>query len=322
MRGYVGQGRFTDDPLDTFGGAGVVEIPQMQKLLRYHLRKRFRAPCRRQSFDGRRRRPRSDHPLSRLGHVLARPVHNGDTAWPLWLELISERSVFASPLLTAIAACLDPAMAEYPLHRKRDDPEYATQSPRRPHARARCGHPRSGEEGWHPRRQVKRSLSTPPGPRHPGRRRSQATRTNTTSGAIIAPKAEAAEITEAAHREGLEAIQWCGGVYSSEWGFSKLLHWLRHNPDKRAAFVSAFEHCDMVAATLCGITDPDEGEAQRLRDGTQMALEPQLGGLPPESFLTKVDPLLAGVREKLDGRLRHLRPDRGKLSPTGPSSLG
>ena len=69
-------------------------------------------------------------------------------------------------------------------------------------------------------------------------------------------KGEAAEITEAAHREGLAAIQWCGGVYSSEWGFSKLLHWLRHNPEKRAQFVSAFEHCDMVAATLCGITDP------------------------------------------------------------------
>jgi L-fucose isomerase-like protein len=35
MRGYVGQGRFTDDPLTTFGGAGVVEIPHLQKLLRY-----------------------------------------------------------------------------------------------------------------------------------------------------------------------------------------------------------------------------------------------------------------------------------------------
>jgi L-fucose isomerase-like protein len=35
MRGYVGEGRFTDDPLMTFGGAGVVEIPEMQKLLRY-----------------------------------------------------------------------------------------------------------------------------------------------------------------------------------------------------------------------------------------------------------------------------------------------
>jgi L-fucose isomerase-like protein len=35
MRGYVGEGRFTDDPLNTFGGAGVVEIPNMQKLLHY-----------------------------------------------------------------------------------------------------------------------------------------------------------------------------------------------------------------------------------------------------------------------------------------------
>jgi len=35
ITGYVGQGRFTDDPLNTFGGAGVVEIPHMQKLLRY-----------------------------------------------------------------------------------------------------------------------------------------------------------------------------------------------------------------------------------------------------------------------------------------------
>jgi len=35
MRGYLGEGRFTDDPLNTFGGAGVVEIPNMQRLLHY-----------------------------------------------------------------------------------------------------------------------------------------------------------------------------------------------------------------------------------------------------------------------------------------------
>ena len=35
VRGYVGGGKFTDDPLETFGGAGVVEIAKMQKLLRY-----------------------------------------------------------------------------------------------------------------------------------------------------------------------------------------------------------------------------------------------------------------------------------------------
>src|SRR5260370_41461556 len=67
-------------------------------------------------------------------------------------------------------------------------------------------------------------------------------------------KAEAAEITAAAHREELAAIDWCGGVYSSEWGFSKHLHWLRHNPAIRGQFESAVEHCDLDAATLCRIT--------------------------------------------------------------------
>jgi L-fucose isomerase-like protein len=35
VRGYVGDGRFTDDSLITFGGAGVVEIPRLQDLLRF-----------------------------------------------------------------------------------------------------------------------------------------------------------------------------------------------------------------------------------------------------------------------------------------------
>jgi L-fucose isomerase-like protein len=35
IRGYSGTGRFTSDALETFGGAGVVEIPELQKLLRY-----------------------------------------------------------------------------------------------------------------------------------------------------------------------------------------------------------------------------------------------------------------------------------------------
>jgi L-fucose isomerase-like protein len=35
ISGYVGEGEFTSDPLETFGGAGVVRIPAMQKLLRY-----------------------------------------------------------------------------------------------------------------------------------------------------------------------------------------------------------------------------------------------------------------------------------------------
>src|SRR5580692_8793433 len=35
ISGYTGDGQFTNDPLETFGGAGVVEIPRLQDLLRY-----------------------------------------------------------------------------------------------------------------------------------------------------------------------------------------------------------------------------------------------------------------------------------------------
>src|SRR5246500_4366239 len=91
-------------------------------------------------------------------------------------------------------------------------------------------------------------------------------------------KGEAAEITEAAHRERLDVIQWCGGGYSSEGGFSKLLHWLRHNPEKRSEFASAFEHCDMVSATLCGITDPKKVKRSACAMGHKWLWNPALGG--------------------------------------------
>src|ERR1700683_1866929 len=108
-------------------------------------------------------------------------------------------------------------------------------------------------------------------------------------------KAEAAEITELANREGLEAIRWCGGVYSHEWGWAKLLHWLRHNPDKRARFASAFEHCDMVAATLCGITDPAAVKRSACAMGHKWLWNPRWGGYPPQQFLSALDSLLDGV---------------------------
>ena len=41
IAGYVGEGRFTDDPMETFGGYGVVEIPRMQDLLHYICRNGF-----------------------------------------------------------------------------------------------------------------------------------------------------------------------------------------------------------------------------------------------------------------------------------------
>jgi L-ribulokinase len=133
---------------------------------------------------------------------------------------------------------------------------------------------------------------------------------------------EAALITETAHRLKLEAIEWCGGVYSTEWGFSKLLHWLRHNPGKRPSFASAIEHCDMVAAELCGITDLAQAPRSVCAMGHKWMWNKSLGGLPPEEFLVAVDPLLAGVREKLQGRYATSDEIAGRLTPEWAAKLG
>src|SRR5271168_2107349 len=214
------------------------------------------------------------------------------------------------------------AVQEYPLHRRRDDPEYATQS-HEDHMRALSA--------------ATRDVLSKAGV---GGDQVLAIALDTTGSSVIPvgknmqpldeyylwcdhrAKGEAAEITEAARREGLEAIQWCGGVYSSEWGFSKLLHWLRHNPAMRSEFVSAFEHCDMVAATLCGITDPKKVKRSICAMGHKWMWNAQLGGLPPESFLVKVDSLLQGVREKLDGEYATSEQIAGTLSPFWAEKLG
>jgi L-ribulokinase len=214
------------------------------------------------------------------------------------------------------------AIAEYPLHRKREDPEYATQS-HEDHMRALAA----------ATREVVRKSSV-------SAEQILAIALDTTGSSVIPvgknlqplddyylwcdhrAKAEAAEITEIAHREKLAAIDWCGGVYSSEWGFSKLLHWLRHNPRKRSEFVSAFEHCDMVAATLCGITDAKRVKRSVCAMGHKWLWNPSLGGLPPEDFLVKVDPLLAGVREKIDGEFAASDQLAGRLSPHWAQQLG
>ena len=134
--------------------------------------------------------------------------------------------------------------------------------------------------------------------------------------------AEAEEITAKAHELNLEAIQWCGGVYSHEWGFAKLLHWLRHNPGKRSQFVTALEHCDMVAATLAGVTKVSDLKRSVCAMGQKWMWNPKWGGLPSEEFLVAVDPLFAGIRAKLGGE--YLTSDHlaGHLSPKWAEALG
>src|ERR1700737_4125732 len=217
---------------------------------------------------------------------------------------------------------LGTGLAEYPLHRKKDDPDHATQS-HEDHMRALA-------------EAMRRATATA------GVSGEQvAALAIDTTGSSVVPVGEklepldeyylwcdhrawreAALITEKAHQKKLEAINWCGGVYSSEWGFSKLLHWFRHNPDKRGRFVSAFEHCDLVATVLCGITDAAAAPRSICAMGHKWMWNASLGGLPSEEFLTAVDPLFKGVRDKLKGQYQTSDKVAGQLAPEWAEKLG
>ncbi len=134
--------------------------------------------------------------------------------------------------------------------------------------------------------------------------------------------AEAEEITARARTEGIEALDWCGGVYSHEWGYAKLLHFLRHNADKRDRVATALEHCDMVAATLCGISRMEDLPRSICAMGHKWMWGRRWGGPPPQEFLSRVDPLLDGVNAKLRGRYLTSDQIAGHLSPEWAGKMG
>lgn len=133
---------------------------------------------------------------------------------------------------------------------------------------------------------------------------------------------EAQEITAAAQRARLAALDWCGGTYSPEAAFAKLLHWLRGNPDKRARFASWIEHADMAVATLCGVRRVADVRRGICAAGHKFMWNAQLGGLPPQDFLAQVDPLLDGMRAKLCGHYGTADHVAGHLCPQWARSLG
>jgi L-ribulokinase len=225
-------------------------------------------------------------------------------------------------LLDSEKGRLGTASASYPLHRKREDPDYATQS-----------HEDQMDALVKATRDALEQTGVAGGD-------VVALALDTTGSSVIPVDAamqpldeymlwcdhrahkEAQQITALAHAEQLEAIEWCGGVYSHEWGFAKLLYWLRNHPDKRETFASAFEHCDMVAATLIGIEDPKLVPRSVCAMGHKWMWNPRWGGLPPQEFLSKLDPLLDGVREKLEGTYATSDTVAGTLSEAWAARMG
>jgi len=212
--------------------------------------------------------------------------------------------------------------AEYPLKRKKDDPDYATES----HA----DHMRSFVEAFGRALKAARIDGAS----------IQALAADATGSTIVpvdanlAPlddyymwcdhraKAEAALITETARRMGLEALEWSGGTYPAEGGFAKLLHWLRHNPEKRGRLAAVLEHVDMFPATLCGVRTLEKIARSIAVAGPKWMWNPDLGGWPPAEFLAAVDPLFEGILAKLAGRMSRLGEPAGFLSGEWAARLG
>jgi L-ribulokinase len=109
--------------------------------------------------------------------------------------------------------------------------------------------------------------------------------------------AEAAEITEKAAAQGRPYLAKCGGTYSSEWFWSKILRCARVAPDVFAAAHGWLELADFVPAYLTGTL------AKPLRSacaaGHKAMFNAEWGGLPGSDFLATLDPRLAELRQRL-----------------------
>jgi L-ribulokinase len=134
--------------------------------------------------------------------------------------------------------------------------------------------------------------------------------------------AEAAEITELAEKEHPEYLAKCGGTYSSEWFFSKVLHCLRADPDVFDAAYSWVECCDYIPAVLTDTTKPDIIKRSRCAAGHKAIFNEQWGGLPAKDFLSRLDPKLGELRNRLYDKTYAIQTTAGKLVEQWADKLG
>lgn len=111
--------------------------------------------------------------------------------------------------------------------------------------------------------------------------------------------AEAAEITKLAQEMRPNIIAKCGGIYSSEWWWSKILRLRRVDAKVFEAAFSFVEHCDWIPAVLTGNTDPLTLKRGVCSAGHKAMFSREWGGLPDKEFLAKLDPALADLRDQL-----------------------
>ena len=110
---------------------------------------------------------------------------------------------------------------------------------------------------------------------------------------------EADEINALSKRGDVDFTSYSGGIYSSEWAWSKVLHILRTNRKVASAACSWSEHCDWMPAWVVGDTAPERIKRSRCAAGHKAMWNAKWNGFPSESFLNMLDPALGRMRNVL-----------------------
>jgi L-ribulokinase len=126
--------------------------------------------------------------------------------------------------------------------------------------------------------------------------------------------AEAAEITALAAKIRPQYLAKCGGTYSSEWFFSKILRCLRTSPEVFNAAHSWVELADYVPAALTGTEAPDKLTVGICAAGHKAMFNAEWGGYPDAEFLSKLDPKLGALRARLQAKAASIDQSVGGLT--------
>jgi L-ribulokinase len=126
--------------------------------------------------------------------------------------------------------------------------------------------------------------------------------------------AEAGEITELARKIRPQYLAKCGGTYSSEWFFSKILHCLRTSPEVFEAACLWVECADWVPAMLTGTDAPDRLTLGVCAAGHKGMFNDAWGGYPDVEFLSQLDPKLGELRSRLPSKARAIDRAAGGLT--------
>ncbi|MDR2928076.1 MAG: ribulokinase [Cytophagaceae bacterium] len=133
---------------------------------------------------------------------------------------------------------------------------------------------------------------------------------------------EAAEINKLCKTYDINYSAYEGGIYSSEWFWAKALHVLREDAAVRAKAYSIIEYCEWLPALITGVKSSKDIVRSRCANGHKAMWHESWGGLPSEDFLTKLDPLLQGFRDRLFDKTETADVPVGTLSSEWAARLG